>query len=260
MRRPRSVGRVTVKIPRFFRLWLNQNLKTSIKPSCLGFGDTKPSIMKKIVFTFLVLFCSISGYAQHTWDFSDVEYLDVEEYKNVQLIDAQLPCKRFGKMNVVNYTNYGTEWFPNIYFWGQTGISSVSASTWGNTYAIALNGFIEIPGFDANTDSLVVTYHGWNGSSYDDNMVATLNPLDFYNSTPKKLFIVNSSRYMMFIRYIDWYRNHELITDPANVVSGMSNVQVPKKHSGDTYNIEGVKVFENTKGVVIKDGKKYLQK
>ena len=40
----------------------------------------------------------------------------------------------------------------------------------------------------------------------------------------------------------------------------MSNVQVPKKHSGDTYNIEGVKVFENTKGVVIKDGKKYLQK
>lgn len=64
----------------------------------------------------------------------------------------------------------------------------------------------------------------------------------------------------MIIRYIDWYRNGQLITDPASVTSAVSNVRVPEKTNDDTYNIEGIKVPEATKGLVIKGGKKIIQK
>jgi len=40
MRRPRIVGRVTVKIPRFFRKWLSHNQEPKVNPSLKGSTDT----------------------------------------------------------------------------------------------------------------------------------------------------------------------------------------------------------------------------
>lgn len=219
----------------------------------LGIRDTKSLSMKKLFFTLVVFVSSISSYAQHTWDFT-AEVLKLKDYQTVQLVEGKLSCRCYGRYNYQSYPRT-TDWLSNIYFWGRSAISSMLG-----TNGLSADGFIEIPGYDANTDSLVITYLGWNGSSYDAYMTKTMTPFDDYVNTPQNLFFVNSSAPFMIIRYIDWYRNGQLITDPASVTSAVSNVRVPEKTNDDTYNIEGIKVPEATKGLVIKGGKKIIQK
>ena len=46
---------------------------------------------------------------------------------------------------------------------------------------------------------------------------------------------------------------------PANYTNGISNISAAAKKNGKTYNMAGQEVSSSAKGIVIKNGKKYVK-
>jgi hypothetical protein len=52
---------------------------------------------------------------------------------------------------------------------------------------------------------------------------------------------------------------YELIVNQGDVTSGVENIVTPSVNDNKTYNLLGVEVDENYKGIVIKNGQKFIQ-
>ena len=218
--------------------------------------------MKFLLTIALSLLTPVIVYGQHTWDFEvfgpfSPLGLTRDSVSSVKLIDNQLVCYQ---LQSIQY-----QW-PNtlsnvegIYIWGKLAFSQNHITGNSNTN-ISCGGFIEIPNFNPLTDKLVVNYFGWNGSSYDNNMSKVLQSFGdvFGSASNKGLFMVDGFSTLMEIRSIDWYRNDKLITDPVTL--GINSPNAKLNIIEQVYNLSGMQVNSQTKGIIIKDGKKILNR